>query len=67
MWLEKMIHSKMTTLGLDPHGKVPNPCAYGPDLRRKVQDPHECNPDLRVRSRTPLCGVRTTHNRVLRL
>jgi hypothetical protein len=33
MWPEKMIHSKVSTVGPDPHGKVSDPCIYGPDLR----------------------------------
>jgi hypothetical protein len=32
-WLEKMIHSKVSTMGPDPHGKVSNPYIYGSDLR----------------------------------
>jgi hypothetical protein len=63
-WPKKMIYSKISTVGPDPHGKVSDPCTYGPDLR--------------VRSRTstgvdrtpgtgprPLCGVRATHTKVL--
>jgi hypothetical protein len=64
MWPEKAIHSKMPTVGLDPHGKVLDPCTCRPDLQSKVQDPRECNPNLRVGFRTPLRRVRTTHSRV---
>jgi hypothetical protein len=32
-WPEKMIHSKVSTAGPDPHGTVPDPCIYGPDLQ----------------------------------
>jgi hypothetical protein len=32
-WSEKMIHPKVSTVGSGPHGKVPNPCMYRPDLR----------------------------------
>jgi hypothetical protein len=28
-----MIHPKVSTVGLGPHGKVPDPCMYRPDLR----------------------------------
>jgi hypothetical protein len=49
-WPEKTIYSKVSTVGPDPHGKVPDPCMYGPDLR--------------VRSRTST-GVNRTPGRVL--
>jgi hypothetical protein len=32
-WPEKTISSKVSTVGPDPHGKVLDPCIYGPDLR----------------------------------
>jgi hypothetical protein len=32
-WTEKMIYSKVSTLGPDPHGKVSDPCIYRPNLR----------------------------------
>jgi hypothetical protein len=32
-WPEKTIYSKVSTVGSDPHGKVPNPCMYRPDPR----------------------------------
>jgi hypothetical protein len=35
MWPEKTISSKVSTVGPDPHGKVPDPCVYGPDLRAR--------------------------------
>jgi hypothetical protein len=44
-WPEKTIYPKVSTVGSDPHGKVPDPCIYGPDLR--------------VRSRTPTGADRT--------
>jgi hypothetical protein len=44
-WPEKMIYSKVSTVSLDPHGKVPDPCIY--------------RPDLRVRSRTSTGANRT--------
>jgi hypothetical protein len=31
-WPEKTIYSKVSTVGLDPHEKVPDPCMYGQDL-----------------------------------
>jgi hypothetical protein len=31
-WLEKMIHPKVSMVGPGPHGKVPDPCMYRPDL-----------------------------------
>jgi hypothetical protein len=32
-WSEKMIYSKVSTVGPDPHGKMPDPCIYRLDLR----------------------------------
>jgi hypothetical protein len=32
-WPKKMIHSKVSMMGLDPHGKVSDPCIYEPDLQ----------------------------------
>jgi hypothetical protein len=32
-WLEKTIYPKVSTVGPDPHGKVPDPYISGPDLR----------------------------------
>jgi hypothetical protein len=58
----KAIHSKMPTVGPDPHGKVSDPCTCRPDLQSNIQDPHECSPDLRVGSQTPLRGIQTTHS-----
>jgi hypothetical protein len=34
-WPEKTIYSKISTVGPDPHGKVSDPCIYGPDLRAR--------------------------------
>jgi hypothetical protein len=57
MWSDKMIHPKVSTVGLGPHGKVPNPCMYRSDLRGY-------RPDPRDGSQTSLRGVRTTLSRV---
>jgi hypothetical protein len=32
-WPEKTIYSRVSTVGPNPHGKVSDPCTYGPDLR----------------------------------
>jgi hypothetical protein len=32
-WPEKTIYLEVSTVGPDPHGKVPNPYIRGPDLR----------------------------------
>jgi hypothetical protein len=32
-WPEKTICSRVSTVGPDPHGEVPDPCTYRPDLR----------------------------------
>jgi hypothetical protein len=34
-WPEKTIYSKVSTVGPYPHGKVPDPCIYRPDLRAR--------------------------------
>jgi hypothetical protein len=44
-WAEKTMYSKVSTVSPDPHGKVPDPCIY--------------RPDLRVRSRTSIGANRT--------
>jgi hypothetical protein len=44
-WPEKTICPKASAVGPDPHGKVPDPCVYGPGLR--------------VRSRTSMGTNRT--------
>jgi hypothetical protein len=49
-WPEKTISSKVSTVGPDPHGKVPNP-----RVRSRTST---------GASRTPLCGVQATHSRV---
>jgi hypothetical protein len=36
-WPGKTTSSKVSTVGLDPHGKVPDPCIYGPDLRARFR------------------------------
>jgi hypothetical protein len=32
---EKTIYSRVTTVGPDPHGEVPDPCTYRPDPRAR--------------------------------
>jgi hypothetical protein len=62
-WPDKTIYSRISIEGPDPHGKVPDPCAYGPDLRAGsrtstgVLGPLGWVPD-------PLCRVRATHSKV---
>jgi hypothetical protein len=58
LWPEKTIYSRVSTVGPDPHGKVSDPCTYGPDLRVRSRISTGVN-------RTPLCGVRATHSKVL--
>jgi hypothetical protein len=41
--------SKVSAVGLDPHGKVPDPCLYGPDLRVRFRTSTGAN-------RTPWMG-----------
>jgi hypothetical protein len=38
-WPEKTIYPKISTMGPDPHGKVPDPYICGPDLRGHKPDP----------------------------
>jgi hypothetical protein len=54
---EKVTYSKTSPVSPDPHGKVPDPCIYGPDL-------HVCEPDPWNGIRTPLYGVRAAHSEV---
>ena len=42
-WPEKTIYSKVSTVGLDPHGKVSDPCIYRPDLRVRSRTPTGAN------------------------
>jgi hypothetical protein len=42
-WLEKMIYSKVSTLSLDPHGKVSDPCIDRPGLRVRSRTPTGAN------------------------
>jgi hypothetical protein len=63
-WPKKTISSKVSTVGPDPHGKVPDPCIYGPDLRARSRTSTGANRTPGTGPR-PLCvGVRTTHSRV---
>jgi hypothetical protein len=48
-WPEKMICSKVSTVGPDPHGKVSDPCIYRPGLRVRSRTPTDTN-------RTPRMG-----------
>jgi hypothetical protein len=48
-WPEKMIYSKVSTVSLDPHGNVPDPCIYRPALRVRSMTPMGAN-------RTPRMG-----------
>jgi hypothetical protein len=51
MWPEKVIYSKASTVSPDPHGKVPDPWIYSPDLQvgpgppRVRTGPLEWDPD----------------------
>jgi hypothetical protein len=47
----------VSTVGPDPHGKVPDPWIHSPDLREYRLDPRDG-------SRTSLCGAQVTHNKV---
>jgi hypothetical protein len=64
-WPEKTIYSRISTVGSDPHGKVSDPCIYGPDLRAGSRTSAGTDrtpgqvPDLSV-------GVRATLSRVPR-
>jgi hypothetical protein len=45
MWPEKMIYSKVSTVGPDPHGKVPDPCVYRSDLQVRSRTSTGAKPD----------------------
>ena len=34
---EMTIYSRLSTVGPDPHGEVPDPCTYRPDLRVRTR------------------------------
>jgi hypothetical protein len=36
-WPEKMIYSKVATVGQDPHGKTPDPWMRSPGLRARFE------------------------------
>jgi hypothetical protein len=57
MWPEKTKSSKVSTVGPNPDGEVPDPCIYGSDLRARSRTSTGTN-------RTPLCGAQPTHSRV---
>jgi hypothetical protein len=63
-WPQKTIYCRISTVDSDPHGKVPDPCTYGSDLRVRsrtstgVPGPLGQVPD-------PLYRVRATHSKVL--
>jgi hypothetical protein len=51
-------------MGPDPHGKVPDPCIYRPDLRAESRISAGVMSYPRDGSRTSLCGVRATLSKV---
>jgi hypothetical protein len=64
-WPGKAIYSKVSTVGSDPHGKVPDPCIYGPDLQVRSRTSTGANLTPRMGS-GPLCvgsGPLTTGSR----
>jgi hypothetical protein len=63
-WPKKMIYSKVSTVSLDPHGKVSDPCIYRPGLRVRSRTSTGANRTPRMGFGPPLCGVRATHSRV---
>jgi hypothetical protein len=62
-WPEKTIYSRISTVGPDPHGKVSDPCTYGPDLRVRSRTSTGV-PGPLGRVPDPLCRVRATHCKV---
>jgi hypothetical protein len=44
-WPEKIIYSRVSTVSPDPHGKVPNPSIYRPDLRVRSRTSTGAKPD----------------------
>jgi hypothetical protein len=49
-WPEKMIYSKVSIVGLDPHEKVSDPCIYRPDLRVRSKTSTSANQTPRMGS-----------------
>jgi hypothetical protein len=64
MWPEETIYSKVSTVGPDPLGKVPDPWMHIPDLRARFRTSTGANQTPGT-GLGPLKGrVRATHSRV---
>jgi hypothetical protein len=67
IWPEKTIYPRISTVGLDPHGKVSDACVYGPGLRvRSRTSTSVPGPLGRAPGPSPLGTVRATHSKVPR-
>jgi hypothetical protein len=53
-WPEKIIYSKVSTVSLDPYGKMSDPCIYRPGLQVRSRTSTGTNRTTRMGSR-PLC------------
>jgi hypothetical protein len=65
MWPRKTIYSIVSTVGLDPHGKVWDPWIHSLNLRAGSRTSTKYRPDPRDGSPTSLCGAQAAHNKVL--
>jgi hypothetical protein len=62
---EKVTYSEASPVSPDPHGKVPNPCIYGPSLQVWSRTSTCANRTPGMGSGPPLYGVRAAHSGVL--
>jgi hypothetical protein len=64
IWPEKTIYPRISTVGLNPHGKVLDPCVYGPGLRVRSKTSTSVPGPLGRAPGPPLGKVRATHSKV---
>jgi hypothetical protein len=63
-WPEKVVYSRIPSVGPDLLEEASDPCTHDPDLRVWSKAPIQAKPDPLGEVRTPLSGVRSTHNEV---
>jgi hypothetical protein len=65
-WPEKVMYSKASTMSPDPHGRVPDPWIYGPDLQVGPRPPRVRTGPLEWDPDPPPYRVWTAHSGVPR-
>jgi hypothetical protein len=63
-WLRKTIYSMVSTVGPDPHGKVPDPWIHSLNLQVGTRTSAKYRPDPRDESWISLCGAQAAHKEV---